>query len=90
MKSLARGTVAVFCCQWFIAAELIFDLAAVATSFPFDVEVLRLVVNPIWFSMFPLIFFPVRAIASLVLVSLLLATHYALISALGPRGRRAP
>jgi len=67
---------AVFGRKRFVSAELILDFTAVTLSFPFDVEVISfLLVDAVWFTELPLIFFSVCGIASLVLMSLLVLRH---------------
>lgn len=61
--------------QGLVPTKLILDSSTVALSLPFDVELVIVLVDTVWLAEFPLVFLPVCAVTSLVLVSLPLFRH---------------
>ena len=70
MEPLARCAVAVLGSQRFLATKLILNLPAVATAFPLHVEALVVIMDFVWLSMLPLVFFAVGSVSSLKLVAI--------------------
>lgn len=54
--------------QRLVSTELVLDLAAVALTFPFHIELLVVAVDSVWWLVFPLILFSMCCRAGLVLM----------------------
>lgn len=70
MHALAGGAVTVFGGERFFATQLVLHGAAVAFSFPLDIEV-ALIVDSVRRAVLPLILFTMRGRTSLILVGLI-------------------
>jgi hypothetical protein len=62
-------------CERLFSAELVCDFSAVTTAFPLDGEVVRLIMNTVWFSSLPLIFLFVCGIPRLELMRSFFVRH---------------
>ena len=69
MKTLTCCAMTVLASQGLLSAQLVFDLAAVTASVPFDIEFLVFAVDAVGFAVFPGIYISMCRITSLVLVS---------------------
>ena len=76
MQSLTCCAVAVFGGQGLVPAKLVLHFSTVTLSLPFDLEIFRFLVHAVWFSVFPLIDISICGVTSLVLMSLLLLSHF--------------
>ena len=66
---------------------MILDLAAVAASFPLDVEILIVVVDAVWLTVFPLVDVSVSAVTRLVLVGVRTFVAIEMLVIIFPLGR---
>lgn len=76
MQSLAGCAMAVFRSQRLVSAKLVLHFSTMTLSLPLHIEILRLVMHAIWLSVFPLIDVSLRSIASLILMSFLVLSHF--------------
>ena len=82
MQSLASRAMAILGCQRFVSAQFVLDLSTMTATSPFDWEILVVIMDAVWLSVLPFVFFAVRGGTGLKLMGLVCGVSVVLVNML--------